>query len=119
MNETLIFIKISGVLNFKTEAVKYIHTRKAIELTRFQPNEPAGGTDNCSTGSITTWAFEKIPRELGLTCNTGPYRIKAEIVKDGGPVGLGYSVTSLVKCRRVVVTLMLPVTRDSVTSMVQ
>ena len=28
----------------------------------------------------------------------------AEIVKDGSPVGLGYGVTSLVKCQRVIVT---------------
>ena len=56
------------------------------------------GPDNRSTGSIITWAVEIIPRELGLTCNTGPNRIMTEIVKDGGPVGLGYGVTSLVKC---------------------
>ena len=45
------------------------------------------GPDNRSTGSITTWAVERIHRELGLTCNTGLYRITAEIVKDSGPVG--------------------------------
>ena len=38
------------------------------------------GPDNRSTGSV-----ERFPRELGLTCNSGPYRITAEIVKDGGP----------------------------------
>ena len=69
------------------------------------------GPDNRSTGSITTWAFEKIPRELCLTCNTGPNRIMAKIKIDGGPVGLGYGVTSVVKCRRVVVTLTVAVTR--------
>ena len=69
------------------------------------------GPDNRSTRSITTLAVERIPRELGLICITGPYRITAEIVKDGGPVGLGHGVTSLVKCRRVVVTLTVAVTR--------
>ena len=58
------------------------------------------GPDKRSTWSITTWAVERIPRELGLTSNPGPYRITAEIVKDGGPVGLGYGVTSLVKWQR-------------------
>ena len=63
------------------------------------------GPNNRSTGTITTWAVERIPRELGLTCNTRPYRIMAEIMKDGGPVGLSYGVTSLMKCRRVTDTL--------------
>ena len=62
------------------------------------------GPDNHSTGSVMTWAVKRIPRELGVTCNTGPYRITVEIVKDDG---LGYNFTSLVQCRRVIVTLML------------
>ena len=64
------------------------------------------------------WAVERIPRELGLTCKTGPYRITAEIVKDSSPVGLVYSITSLVKCQRVVVTLTIVETKDRVTLMV-
>ena len=76
----------------------------------FEPN-------NRSTGLITTWAVERIPRELGLTCNTGPERITTEIEKYGGPVGLGYGVISLVKYRRVVVTLTVVVTKESVTLM--
>ncbi len=63
------------------------------------------GPDNRSTGSTTTWAVERIPRELGLTCNTRPNRITAENMKNGDPVGLYYSATTLVKCLRVVVTL--------------
>ena len=51
------------------------------------------------------WAVERIPRELGLTCKTGLYRITAKMVKDSSPVELGYGVTSLVKCRRVIVIL--------------
>ena len=83
-------------------------------LTWFQPDELQVdqliifGPDNRSTGSITTSAVEKIPRELGLTYSTEPYWSTTKIVKDGGPVGLGYGVTSLVKCQRVIVTLMLP-----------
>ena len=71
----------------------------------FRPN-------NRSAGSSTMWVVERIPRELGLTRNTGPHRIMAEIVKDGDPVGLDYGVTSLVKCWRVVVTLTTAVTKD-------
>ena len=71
-------------------------------LTRFQydkvDTQIISGPDNRSTGSITTWAVERIPRELGLTSNTGPYRIMTETVKGGGPVRLGYDVTSLLKC---------------------
>ena len=55
------------------------------------------GPNTRSTGSITTWAVESNPRELGLNSNTRPNRITAEIVKDGGPVGLGYGVRSLMK----------------------
>ncbi len=69
------------------------------------------GPHNRSIGSITTRAVERIPRKLGLICNTGPYRITAEIVKDGSSVGLGYGITSLVKCQRVIVTLAVAVTR--------
>ena len=71
--------------------------------------------DNRSIGLNTTGDVERIHRELGPTYNIGPYRIMAKIVKDGGPVGLGYGVRSLVKCRRVVVISMLPVTKDCVT----
>ena len=86
-------------------------------LTRFQPSslqvdlQIIFGPDNRSIGSITTWAAEKIPRGLGLTCNIGLYRITAEIVKNNGSVGLRYGVISQVKCRRVVVTLTVAVTK--------
>ena len=46
------------------------------------------GPDSRSTGTVTTWAVEMISRELGVTCNTGHYRITTEIVKDGGRVGV-------------------------------
>ena len=59
------------------------------------------GPNNHSTRSITMLAVERIPSELGLTCTTGPFRIMAKIVKNSGPVGLGYSITLLVKCQRV------------------
>ena len=71
------------------------------------------GPHNCSIGSITTWAVERIPRELGLTCNTG---ITAKIVKDSGWVGLVYGVTSMVKCLRVVVTLTVAIDKDHCTA---
>ena len=65
------------------------------------------GLHNRSIESITTWAVVRIPRELGLTCNT---EITDKIVKDGGWLGLGYGVTSMVKCRRVVVILTVAIT---------
>ena len=39
------------------------------------------GLHNHSIEAITTWAVERIPRELGLICNT---ETTAKIVKDGG-----------------------------------
>ena len=69
------------------------------------------GPNNRSTGSV-----DRIPRELGLTFNTEPYRIVVEIVKDGGPVGLVTVLHHWWSVEELLLHYLLLVTKDRVTA---